>query len=60
MWVHKETGTVYPIAPATLVGEFDDHLYEFQNAQFPEIIGDFNLFQKVLKNIRGGKPFKCL
>ena len=60
MWVHKESGTVYPTAPGTLVGEFDDHIYEFQNAQFSEIISDFNLFQKVLKNIRGGKPFKCL
>ena len=60
MWVHKETGTVYPTAPGTLVGEFDDQLYKFQNAQFSSIIGDFNLFQQVLKKIRGGKPFKCL
>ena len=60
MWVHKDSGTVYPTAPGTLVGEFDDQLYKFQNAQFSTIIGDFNLFQKVLKKIRGGKPFKCL
>lgn len=60
MWVHKESGTVYPTAPGTLVGEFDEQLYEFQNAQFPAIIGDFNLFIKVLKKVRGGKPFKCL
>lgn len=60
MWVHKESGTVYPTAPGTLVGEFDESLIEFKNAQFAEIIGDFNQFQKVLKNIRDGKPFKCL
>ena len=60
MWVHKESGTVYPTAPGTLVGEFDDHLYEFQNACFSGIIDDFNLFQKVLQKIRGGKRFKCL
>ena len=60
MWVHKESGTVYPTAPGTLVGEFDDQLYKFENAQFSSIIGDFNLFQKVLKKIRGGTPFKCL
>jgi len=60
MWVHKESGSVYPTAPGTLAGDFDDQLYEFQNAQFSSIIGDFNLFQKVLKDIRGGKPFKCL
>jgi len=60
MWVHKESGTVYPTAPGTLVGDFDEKILEFQNAQFSSIIGDFNLFQKVLKKIRGGKPFKCL
>ena len=60
MWIHKESGTVYPTAPGTLVGDFDGQLYEFQNAQFSSIIGDFNLFQKVLKKIRGGQPFKCL
>ena len=60
MWVHKESGTVYPTAPGTLAGDFDDQLYEFQNAQFSDIIGDFILFQKVLEKMRGGKQFKCL
>lgn len=60
MWVHKESGTVYPTAPGALVGEFDESLFAFENAQFNEIISDFNLFQKVLKKIRDGKSFKCL
>jgi hypothetical protein len=60
MWVHKESGTVYPTAPGTLVGDFDESLFEFKNAQFKEILDDFNLFQKVLKKVRGGKLFKCL
>ena len=60
MWVHKESGTVYPTAPGTLVGDFDDQLYEFQNAQFSSIISDFNRFQEILKKIRRSKPFKCL
>ena len=60
MWVHKESGTVYPTAPGTLVGEFDETLYEFQNAQYLSILKEFNMFQAVLKRIRGGKPFKCL
>ena len=60
MWVHKKSGTVYPTAPGTLVGDFDEHLYQFKNAQFSSIIGDFNLFQKFLMSIRGGKAFKCL
>ena len=60
MWVHKKSGIVYPTAPGTLVGDFDESLFEFKNAQFNEILGDFNLFQKVLRKIRGGKPFQCL
>jgi len=60
MWVHKESGTVYPTAPGTLVGEFDETLYEFKNAQYLSILKDFNRFQAVLKRIRGGNSFKCL
>ena len=60
MWVHKDSGTVFPTAPGTLVGEFNEKLYEFKNSQFREIIKDFNEFQMVLKKIRGGKPFKVL
>jgi hypothetical protein len=60
MWLHKESGTGYPAAPGTLVGNFDEGLYEFKNAQFEETINDFNSFQNVLKQIRGGKPFKIL
>ena len=60
MWVHKESGTVYPTAPGALVGKFDDNLFKFENAQFTEIIADFNEFQSVLNKIRFGKPFKCL
>jgi hypothetical protein len=57
MWVHKESGTIYPTAPGTLVGQFDENLYEFKNAQFGEVINDFNKFQNVLKKIRGCKSF---
>ena len=60
MWVHKESGTVYPTAPGALVGEFDEALFEFKNAQFNEILADFNQFQTVLNTIREGKPFKCI
>ena len=61
MWICKEGRTVYPTAPGTIAGEFDDNLYEFKIAQFAEIIRDFNLFGKVLReNIRGGKPYKCI
>ena len=49
MWVHKESGTVYPTAPGTLVGNFDKSIYKFKNAGFVSILNDFKNFQKSLK-----------
>ena len=60
MWVHKKSGTIYPTAPGTLAGEFDENLYEFKNAGFGDIINDFHEFQNTLKKIRRKKPFKIL
>ena len=60
MWLHKKSGTVYPTAPGTIIGDFISDTYEFKNAQFKHVIRDFNKFQKVLRKIRGGRPFKIL
>ena len=60
MWVHKECGTVYPTAPGTICGEFDEDIYDFKNAQFLEIINDFNKFQETVQKIRSNNAFKIL
>ena len=60
MWVHRKSGTVYPTAPGTLAGQFDESVFEFKNASYIQILQDFNEFYKTLKNIRGGKPFKVI
>jgi len=60
MWVHKESGTIYPTAPGTICGEFDENIYEFKNAQFQEIINDFIKFKATVRKIRSNKPFKIL
>lgn len=60
MWVHKESGTVYPTAPGTLVGDFNEQEYEFQNAHFGLINRDMSEFIKVLKRIREGRGFKMI
>jgi hypothetical protein len=60
MWVHKSSGTVYPTAPGTIIGEFDSHVFEFINARHDEVLCDFNHFQAVLKTLRGGRPYKIL
>ena len=60
MWVHKDSGTVYPTAPGTICGEFDYNIYEFKNAQFREIINDFNQFRATVREIRSNKPFRMI
>jgi hypothetical protein len=60
MWVHKDSGTVYPTAPGAIAGEFDETIHEFQNARFNDIIRDFRKFQDAVRRIRGGKPFRIL
>ena len=60
MWVHKDSGTVYPTAPGTLVGTFDEKVFEFQNSHFGLINKDLSEFVQVLRRIRGGKMFKMI
>ena len=60
MWVHKESGTIYPTAPGVISGKFDERYYEFKNAHYDEIIKDFNEFLSILKLIRGNNKFKII
>ena len=57
-WVHKGSGTVYPTAPGTICGRFDDEVFAFKNYQFFEIVEAFHAFQNALRAIRpdGGLP----
>jgi hypothetical protein len=60
MWVHQASGTVYPSAPGTVVGEYDASKYMFVNAEFTDIVSDFNLFLSLLRRLRNGRPFNVL
>ena len=60
MWVHKESGTVYPTAPGTIAGNFDEKVFEFQNPDFGLISNDMKEFIQVLRRIRGGRNFKMI
>ncbi len=60
MWVHKDSKTVYPTAPGTIAGDFNQDKYSFENAQFLDILNDFINFQEVLKKIRGNRSFNIL
>jgi len=60
MWVHKESGTVYPTAPGTIVGKYDSKHYEFKNAEYDEILSDFYNFVEILGKIRNNRSFKII
>jgi hypothetical protein len=60
MWVHKDSGTVYPTVPGAVAGTFDEQIIEFQNPRFGLINKDFDAFVQTLKRIRGGRGFKII
>ena len=60
MWAHKKFGTVYPTAPGTIAGIFNDEIHEFKNADYDDIIQDYNAFEATLKKIRNGKECKII
>lgn len=60
MWVHKDSGTVYPTAPGAIAGNHDPSIHQFVNAEYSDVIKDFNRFQRLLKSLRSGQPFKIL
>lgn len=59
-WTHKFSGTVYPTAPGTIAGTFDQANFQLHNSQFPEIVKDFEKFHELLLRIRDGRPFQVL
>ena len=45
MWVDKESGTVYPTAPGTIIGKFDETLLESSDSR--QLMNFKRLFEKV-------------
>lgn len=54
-WIHKESRTVYPIAPGAMAGEFNEEIYEFKNFTYTEIVNSFIEFLSILIELRPGK-----
>lgn len=60
MWTDRGTGTVYPTAPGTIAGTFDERVFEFKNATSGEVMEDFGTLLDSLAAIRGGRPFSLI
>lgn len=55
-WCHKQSGTVYPTAPGTIAGIYDEDLYEFKNFCVDDILRDmrecFLLFRNYSADVK--------
>ena len=59
-WLHIDSGTIFPLAPGVLVGDYDPTCHDFYNASFAEIIDDFLEFESILTSLRNSKPYKII
>lgn len=59
-WLHIDSGTIFPLAPGALVGNYDPTSHGFYNASFTEIVDDFLQFESILKSLRNSKPYKII
>lgn len=59
-WVHRDSGTVYPLAPGALIGHYDESIHGFYNLSFSEILEDFLEFESTLQSLRNSLPYKII
>ena len=50
-WENMETGTVYPVCPGVIAGEFDPEKYRFRNLGFEETLADFRKAHQILTRV---------
>jgi hypothetical protein len=48
-WRHKQSGTVYPMAPGVTAGEYDSAKHEFVNFTAQQVYDDFCDFRSIVK-----------
>lgn len=60
-WQDKSSGTVFPVAPGTIAGVYDELKYGFTNLSFTEIKNDLLAFGELVNSHRPGRlPLKIL
>jgi hypothetical protein len=60
-WMHRKSGTLYPVAPGVIAGTFDEEEYAFVTFGFFEVQKTFDDFIDVLGRIRADRtPPKIL
>ncbi|HUG61866.1 MAG TPA: GSCFA domain-containing protein, partial [Methylomirabilota bacterium] len=49
-WVHRPSGTVYPLGPGTLCGEYDPGVHAFVNFTHKQVVDDFSATRELLRS----------
>nr|WP_255316808.1 GSCFA domain-containing protein [Nesterenkonia sp. Act20] len=50
-WESTSDGTIYPVAPGTLAGDYDKRKYQFRNLRYSQVMQDMREFWKLLKEV---------
>lgn len=56
-WRHRTKGTVYPVAPGVIAGQFDPDIFEFYNAPYEDILDDMRACRDMVRAINPGVNF---
>lgn len=56
-WRHQDNGTVYPIAPGVVAGQYNPKTYAFHNYNAAEVLEDFMAFRDFAKSIKPAMKF---
>ena len=59
-WVDQPSGTVFPICPGTVAGDFDPQRHAFRNFTFNEILSDFLELRDLLRSVRNARAPRFL
>ena len=57
-WFNKNNGIIFPTAPGTIAGRYNNKNFDFELSSFTQIMEAFKRFQNQVLNIRG-KHFSC-
>ncbi|NHF74018.1 GSCFA domain-containing protein [Paracoccus xiamenensis] len=50
-WEHRVDGTMYPMAPGTVAGEYDPQKHVFRNLRYGEVMADMTEFWSALRAV---------
>lgn len=59
-WMDRKSGTVFPTAPGTVAGSFDESEFKFTNFMAQEIVNDFMEFEQVLCQAGGKREYNIM